>query len=61
MYIEFYIFILYLWVEKGTSLKVCLVEEMEKWENRKYSNFPYLCLVGGGEMEKWKDGKNEFV
>ena len=50
-----------MWVAKGTSLRVYLVGEMEKWENRKDSNFSHLCLVGGGEMEKWKDGKNEFV
>ena len=61
MYIEFNIFILYVWVEKDTSLRVWLVGETKKWENKKDSNFPHLCLVGGGEMENWKDGKNEFV
>ena len=28
---------------------------MEKWKDRKYLVFPYVCLVGG--MEKWEGGK----
>ena len=28
---------------------------MEKWEDRKYLVFSYVCLVG--EMEKWEGGK----
>ena len=28
---------------------------MEKWEDRKYLVFSYVCLVGG--MEKWEGGK----
>ena len=37
------------------TLRVCLVEEMEKWEDGKYLVFTRVCLVGG--MKKWKDGK----
>ena len=33
-------------------------ERMEKWEDRKYLVFPYVCLVGG--MKKWK-GRKLFV
>ena len=28
---------------------------MEKWENKKYLIFPYVCLVEG--VEKWEGGK----
>ena len=29
--------------------------KMEKWEDKKYSVFPLMCLVGN--VEKWEDGK----
>ena len=46
--------------------RVRLVEKIEKWEDRRYFSFPYLCLVGWWESggmkfflfgwaEKWKD------
>ena len=31
---------------------------MEKWDDRKYFNFPPFCLVGNEKMKGWK---NEFV
>jgi len=37
------------------SIRVRLVEGVEKWENRKYLIFPHVCLVG--RMEKWRNGK----
>ena len=27
---------------------------MEKWEDRKDFNFPHLCLIGGGKVERLK-------
>ena len=30
-------------------------KRMEKWEDKKDFNFPYLCLVG--RVEKWRDEK----
>ena len=44
-----------------SSLRVCLVGGVEKWEDRKlWENgkhlvFSHVCLVGG--MEKWEGGK----
>ena len=44
-----------------SSLRVCLVGGVEKWEDRilgeneKYLVFPRVCLVGG--MEKWESEK----
>ena len=37
------------------SIRVHLVEGVEKQEDRKNLVFPYVCLVG--QMEKWRDGK----
>ena len=37
------------------TLRVCLVEGMEKWEDGKYLVFPYVYLVGG--IKNWEDGK----
>ena len=42
------------------SLRVRLVERVEKWEERKNFIFSHFCLVWLG-VEKWRDGKkNEF-
>ena len=36
------------------SLKVHLVGEVEKWEERKYFNFSLFCLVKSEKVEGWK-------
>ena len=41
------------------TLNVCLVREMEKWEDRKELVFPHLCLVR--HVEKWKDEKKFYL
>ena len=47
----------------GATLRLCLVGEMEKWEDRKigkemekwkdrkYFSLSHLCLVGGGKVK----------
>ena len=34
--------------------RVQLVRRVEKWEDRKYFNFPHFCLVRSGKVEGWK-------
>jgi len=50
------------WLEVWKSKRIENSERMEKWKDRKYFNFLFLFLfffwLG---VEKWRDGKNEFV
>ena len=39
----------------SSQFRVCLVGRKEKWEDKKYFNFPHLCLVG--RVEKWRNQK----
>ena len=41
-------------------LRVHLLREVEKLEDRKNFNFSPFCLVGSGKVEGWKK-KNKFI